>query len=59
MGYYATMDGSITLRKPIAQETILERIGDFAYENEPEVTDYVVQINLENKGIKPGRRRKG
>ena len=39
MGYYATMDGSITLRKPIAQETILERIGDFAYENEPEVTD--------------------
>lgn len=24
-----------------------------------EVTDYVVQINLENKGIKPGRRSKG
>ena len=24
-----------------------------------EITDYVLQINLENKGIKPGRRRKG
>ena len=38
MSYYATMDGSITLRKPLVQETILDRIGDFAYENEPEVS---------------------
>lgn len=39
MGYYATIDGEITLKKPVGIEAILDRISDFIYENEPEVSN--------------------
>ena len=37
MSYYATIEGMITLKKPVVNDAILARISEFSPEFEPEV----------------------